>query len=68
MEPIQIERNRELESDLAHGATDGFNCTVSGSFHIAPVAGSTISIPINPPNKMLPKYQPLSLDTTGTEP
>ena len=34
--------------------------TVSGSAYIAPVTGSTASMPIKPPKRMLPKYQPLS--------
>ena len=35
------------------------------SFHIAPVNGSTISIPTRPPISMLPKYHPLSVKVTG---
>ena len=32
-----------------------------GSLYIAPVIGSTINMPINPPNKIFPQYQPLML-------
>jgi len=33
--------------------------------YIAPVAGSTISMPISPPIKILPKYHPFKLQFTG---
>lgn len=36
------------------------------NFHIAPVAGSTISIPKTPPRNKLPKYHPFNLKFNGT--
>ena len=36
------------------------------SLNIAPVAGSIINKPNGPPNIIFPKYQPLSLNSTGT--
>jgi len=39
--------------------------TFSGNFHIAPVAGSTIRIPIGPPKSIFPKYQPSMSAVSG---
>lgn len=36
------------------------------SLYIAPVAGSIINNPNGPPNKILPKYHPFNLNSTGT--
>lgn len=42
--------------------------TESGNEYIAPVAGSTASKPITPPNRMFPMYQPLTVLTMSNCP
>ena len=51
--PALLERHHRLERRQRRPSHFG------SSRYIAPVCGSTTSMPINPPNRMLPMYQPL---------
>ena len=61
--------SNNFNSFISTFATDfvsvSFKNSVS-SLNIAPVAGSIISNPKGPPNIIFPKYQPFSLNSTGT--